>query len=377
MHTAWAGARLMVGLAASAMTTDAALLAVIGAGFALPAVIFALPSGALMDRHGPRLLVLVGIAIALAGLVVIATAPSVGALIASNALLGLGQLLCMIGQQGFVADRATDQGLDGAVGTLTSAMAIGQVLGPVLATSAGTVLFSLGAPTVELGGLLLAGLCLLVGIPLAMQMRARASRSQSDHDAAGQPRARVLAPGMWRALLVSGIVLASVDLLYVFLPAWAQGAGVSAIVVGWMLSLRAAVTVVCRFGLDRLVRRFSRAGVLAASLGFGIVGFVLLVFGSQPAAVAAMVLLGVGLGIPQPLTLSWVMRLADPTVRGRALGMRVTSNRVVQVVLPIGVGLVATPAGPAGVFIGSAIALCAAATVSIASRRHLDAPGGP
>ena len=33
--------------------------------------------------------------------------------------------------------------------------------------------------------------------------------------------------GLWRALIVSGIVLASLDMLYAFLPAWAADNAVS------------------------------------------------------------------------------------------------------------------------------------------------------
>ena len=54
---------------------------------------------------------------------------------------------------------------------------------------------------------------------------------------------------MWRSLTVSGAVLVTVDLMYAFVPVWATEQGISATVVGLLLALRAAVSVVSRFGL--------------------------------------------------------------------------------------------------------------------------------
>ena len=72
--------------------------------------------------------------------------------------------------------------------------------------------------------------------------------------------------GLWRALLVSGIVLTAMDMLYAFLPAWAEQNGVSVTAVGWLLALRAAVTVGSRVGLGRLVAHLGRQILLLISL---------------------------------------------------------------------------------------------------------------
>ena len=73
-------------------------------------------------------------------------------------------------------------------------------------------------------------------------------------------------PGMWRSLAVSGAVLVTVDLMYAFVPVWATEQNISATAVGLLLALRAAVSVLSRLGLMRLINRFGRKALLLVSI---------------------------------------------------------------------------------------------------------------
>jgi MFS family permease len=89
---------------------------------------------------------------------------------------------------------------------------------------------------------------------------------------------------------------------------------------------------------------------------------------------ALVVLLGLGLGVGQPLTMSWLAEIAPPGLRGRAMSLRLTGNRLGQVVIPSAVGLVAAGVGAAGVLWATAAALAA---VGVAARRLVvEGPGG-
>lgn len=70
-----------------------------------------------------------------------------------------------------------------------------------------------------------------------------------------------------------------------------------------------------------------------------------------------MAVLGLGLGIGQPVTMSWLSAQAPAGQRGRALALRLAGNRVGQVVLPSVIGVVAAGFGAAGVFLASAAAV--------------------
>jgi MFS family permease len=63
-----------------------------------------------------------------------------------------------------------------------------------------------------------------------------------------------------------------------------------------------------------------------------------------------MVVLGFGLGTPQPLTMSWVVELTDPSRHGTALGLRLTANNLAQLTFPLIISTLAGPFGVLGVF---------------------------
>jgi MFS family permease len=61
---------------------------------------------------------------------------------------------------------------------------------------------------------------------------------------------------------------------------------------------------------------------------------------------ALMLRLGFSTGIGQPVTMAWVTRISPKDVRGLAISIRLTSNRLGQVVIPAVAGvLAATSAG--------------------------------
>jgi MFS family permease len=88
----------------------------------------------------------------------------------------------------------------------------------------------------------------------------------------------------------------------------------------------------------------------------------LLPFVDAVGGAVAMVLLGMGFGLSQPLTLSWVATLSPPEMRGAAVGLRLSANRLAQTVVPVTVTVVVAGSGSGGVFVGSAVLVAAAAT---------------
>ena len=171
------------------------------------------------------------------------------------------------------------------------------------------------------------------------------------------PLTLLATPGLWRSLVVSGLILVTMDLVYAFVPVWATEKDVDAVVVGWLLALRALVSVVSRFGLTRLVRTFGRKPLLLIAMGIGLVSLVALPFVDAWAAIGVMIGLGICLGLPQPLTMAWVINLTRRRDHGAALGLRMTANRFAQVTVPVVVGVAAAPLGVAGIFWANAVLL--------------------
>lgn len=376
VQASWTAVRLMIGYRALEFGADPFFLGLLAASFALPALIGGLPAGRLSDRAGGPVVALAGLLIATVGTVGAIALPGRWTLLAAAGVIGLGQIIIMIGQQTFVANVSKAGDTDAAFGTLTAAASIGQLVGPPLMTATASAFVVAGGadPNTDAGLFGCAALVLL-GTPSYWWLR-RHHRAHTPPETANGPgpervSALVKTPQMWRSLTVSGAVLVSVDLLYAFVPVWATDRGVSPAAVGLLLALRAAVTVLSRIGLSRLVERLGRKLLITGSVVAASAGLIAFPFVDLAGAIAVMIALGVGLGIPQPLTMAWVTALVPAESHGTALGMRLTSNRLAQLTVPVGVGALAGPFGLAGIFWGSAAVLIGAAGVMLHAH-----PGG-
>jgi MFS family permease len=180
-------------------------------------------------------------------------------------------------------------------------------------------------------------------------------------------------PGLLRALLVSCVVLAAVDITLVYLPALGTDRGLAAGAVGLLLTLRAVASMASRLFLGRLVGFVGRRRLMVVSVALSAVSMAAVAVPLPPVALGALVvLMGLGLGVGQPLTMSWLAEVAPAGQRGRAMSLRLTGNRLGQVLIPTTVGLVAAGVGAAGVLAATAAALAA---VGVAARR-LAVDGG-
>lgn len=371
IQAVWFGVRLMISYRAIESGADTAFIAVLAAALAAPALIAALPIGRLSDRFGGAILTCVGTSIMIASTAVLIVVPDLPVLLGASATLGLGNLAVVVGQQTFVAHRTRGSASDSGFGTLTAAASLGQLIGPPLVamTASATVFGAVPGGLNTTAGLLVAVASGVLSMPccLLLLRSDRADSATVDRSLKPTSPAALLAtPGLWRSLVVSGLVLVTMDLVYAFVPVWATQKGVDAVVVGWLLALRALISVVSRFGLTRLVRSFGRKPLLLVAMGIGLASLVALPFADEWGAIPVMIGLGICLGLPQPLTMAWVINLTRRRDHGAALGLRMTANRFAQVTVPVAVGTLAAPLGVAGIFWANA-ALLLFSSVLVAS----------
>jgi MFS family permease len=347
-----------------------AWLGALTASFAVVPLVLAVPSGQATDRFGERRVMLVGaVLMTLAGAVFAVERGGAAGLVVGSVVLGTGHLLSVVGQQAAVANTAGPGRFDSAFGYYTFAASLGQAAGPALITLLGG---SAELPdtrpiflTATALGAALLGATAFLRIPRAD----RAGGGAGDRGMGSLLRL----PGLLRALLVSCVVLAAVDITLVYLPALGIERGLAAGTVGLLLTLRAVASMTSRFFLGRLVRFVGRRRLMIASVALSALSMAVVAAPLPAFAFAAMVvLMGLGLGVGQPLTMSWLAEVAPAGQRGRAMSLRLTGNRLGQVLIPSTVGLVAAGVGAAGVLAATAAALAA---VGIAARR-LAVDGG-
>jgi len=349
-----------------------AWLGVLGASFAVVPLLLAVPSGQATDRYGERRVMLAGaVLMASSGVFLTAFGATPAGVVLGTVVLGTGHLLSVVAQQAAVANTAAPGRFDAAFGYYTFAASLGQALGPALIIGIGgrQAIPDTGAIFVVATGI---G-AVLVACTAALRMPTREAGTGAAQS--GGMRTLMRLPGLLRALSISCIVLAAVDITLVYLPALGADRGLAAGFVGLLLTLRALASMVSRFFLGRMVARFGRRRLMIGTVALSAVSMAAVGAPLPPAGLAVLVvLLGLGLGVGQPLTMSWLALSAPPGLRGRAMSLRLTGNRLGQVLIPSAVGAVAAGVGAAGVLWATAAGLAVATTA--ARGMAADGPAG-
>ncbi|WP_254666167.1 MFS transporter [Streptomyces sp. WMMB 322] len=356
-------ARPAVSYHALELGAGARAVGVVTAAFALLPLVVAVPLGRRTDRQRCGPLLPAGVALVAAGCALAGTAPSLVLLAAWSALLGLGHLVFMIGAQSLVARQSGADRHDRNFGHFTIGGSAGQLTGPVLS---GWLVGGAGAGGPGSGehasAVALFGSCALAFCSYAtlwrLEGRAPERRQRDGAETDGPPPlpvpvARILrSRGVPAGIFASLAVLSTTDVLTAYLPVVGEERGIAPGVVGLLLSLRAAASVLSRAWLTRMTARLGRQPLLVVSCSVaGLLCVLLAVPLPLWTLVLAMVVLGFCLGVGQPLTMTTVVQAAPGRARSTALALRLTGNRLGQVAAPAAAGLVAGAAGAAAPFV--------------------------
>jgi Arabinose efflux permease len=354
----------------------AALLGLLAAGFAFPALLFALPAGHWVDRAGERpALVLSSILMIVAAVIATLAGGSFWLLMASTIFLGLGQLLAGVGEQTLIAKIRGSKRADSRFGFYTFAVSLGQTLGPLLlALPGGTQ----STPPLQLVFLSCVGLgVLMLALSSIMKSSARVVGAKPVRMLT-TARSLMTTPGVPRALVAGAVVLSSIDLFLAYVPALGQDHGLTAVAVGLMLSMRSLFSMISRVFLGTLIRLVGRRRLLVWTISLSAVALGCMAFplpGGWLLVLSAIY--GFNVGTCQPITMAWVSGLAVRESRGLALSLRLAANRLGQTIIPATLGVFAAATGAAGVLVAVAVVLLGAAWSANAitdAERPDDAP---
>lgn len=371
MQLAVQAVRPTVSYRALALGADVAQLGLIAAGFAVLSLFCAIPIGRMIDRRGEMPFVILGIFLVSVVSVVLVEVTTIWALFVTQAALGLGQVLCTLGVQALIANSDAAH-WDSRFGTLTVVVSLGQFVGPA---ASGFVSENVAMPaalswgdgtdlvgnTVFLG----AGGAGLAGFLLAISARHLGTTARggapSPPPEASMLRSvvRVLRrPSASQAMFASIAVLTTTDLLVAYLPAYGESTGLSPTTVGLLLSVRAGASMVSRLFMVPLTRLVGRGRLLALSTTVPALALGPLALLDEPWLLfASMVVAGFGLGLGQPLSLVWIAQTAPETMRGTAVGVRLSGNRLGQVAIPAVAGGIVGAAGLGALFVSLAMML--------------------
>lgn len=367
--------RVAVSYRVLALGGDATTVGLVAATFAVVPMLLALRIGRLVDRRGSKGILVAGIATSAVAVAGAAAAPTLSLLAAANTVLGLGQIMTLIGAQGFVMELLErDRHVDGFA-MFTLAVSVGQSVG----TPAMGLLLRAGPDgAVETGlPLLVTAAVIAAALPFALSLprRPRPADGPPGRDGSASMTALLARPGMAPAVFASLVVVSGIDLLTAYLPVVGQHAGLTPLAVTLLVATRSVFSMVARAATPWVLRRWSQAAVLVAAPLVATPALVVIGLSGEVLVLgAALAAIGLVWGLNQPVTMSWVTAAAPRDHRAAALSLRITGNRAAQVVMPLAAGAVAGAVGPGGVFLLSGAVSAATVATTAASLRRGNGP---
>jgi MFS family permease len=339
--------RPTVSYAALEAGLDPAWLGVFSAAFALPGLALAVPTGRIADRVGERTIAVVGAAMVLAACATaLLGSSSIPALLVAVALFGCGQLVSVVADQAVLANRTTGSARDSVFGAYAFSISLGQGVGGAVLALGGDAT----TPDVFLQLAISAGLGLLTAISAVLiRSTARAGAAASESPAG---LAMLREPGIARALAASCTVIASVEILTVYLPALGVARGLPTALVAALLVVRSLAAMASRLGLGWQIRAVGRRRLMVGGIAASAVAMAALALPVPAWALLVIcIVFGFTNGVCQPLTLSWLSEIAPLGRRATVMSLRIAGNRVAQSALPLGVGMLAGVAGAGAVLV--------------------------
>ena len=356
LHSTLAGNRMAAPLWALGAGYSPAAVGVLLALFGASQMLLAVPVGRYVDRHGMRLAILCSVAAACLGGLLAMIWPVFGVLCLTALLTGGATAATVIAIQRQVG-RLSSGGAD--LRRSFSWLAIGPSISNVIGPLAVGFLIDHAGPSPGSQQGFQAAFALMAGVPLVTWwlLRRVLRASQVTQASSMQPQAPLRQtlqllrhPGIARLMLVNWLISSSWDVHSLVVPFIGVARGLSASQIGMILGAFALATGLVRLLLPLLAERVSEWALISGSMLVNCALFVL--YPMLPSALAmglCSFLMGVALGVVQPMVMSMLHQITPVERQGEALGLRLMAVTATGVVVPLLFGSVSALIGFSGV----------------------------
>src|SRR5688572_16148194 len=362
--------KVLVSLFAIELGASQFIIGVMIAMYSLLPALLALKVGKLADRLGARWPMLIGSAGVALGLLLPWAFESMAALYASAALIGVSHMMCNVSAQNLVGSIGGAEDRTRNFSNYALVMAVGSFLGPLAGG------FSIDHFGYARSYLYVAAVPLLPVFILAFVRQVRSGpRVKSEEEQAVLSTSLLANPPLRRTLIASAMAVTGQDLFQFYMPIYGHSVGLSASAIGMVLGMFGIAAFMVRIWLPVFVKRWGPDTVFGTSLYIAAAAFLLFpLFTSVYALAAVSLILGLGMGCAQPVTLMLVYSRAPEGRSGEALGMRVTINQFTHIVVPIVFGTLGSAFGVAPVFAINALIQAGGGLVSRGAAAKADPP---
>jgi MFS family permease len=341
--------RVLMSLYAIELGASTAAIGLLIALYGLGPLLLSVHAGKVSDRYGSYWPIVLGSAGIALGLVIPYLVDGIEVLYLSALVVGVALVFLNIALQHLVASFGDAEARTRNVSLQSLAIALGALIGPLLV---GVSIDHRGhGPTFLYLALIVAVSCAgWVACRRVIPHSRRAARLKEG----GGVRELLAQPDLRRVIVISGLVVAGIDLYTFYMPIYGHAIGLSATMIGVVLGALAAATFVVRTLLPLLVRRWGEDPVMTVSVLVAGVTFLLFPFVQHIAGLLLLSFaLGLGLGIGQPLSVIMTYNRSPQGRVGEALGLRFSFVNLTHMVIPLAFGTVGSAFGAASVFLAN------------------------
>ncbi|HEY0844971.1 MAG TPA: MFS transporter [Noviherbaspirillum sp.] len=333
-HVALAGSRITTSLYALSLHATELTVGTLIALFSLFPMLFAVPTGRLVDRIGIARPMLGGCAAMLVGCALPGMVSGLSILYLATMLIGTGFMAVQVAAQHTVGAMSAPEQRATNYSWLALGFSISGFFGPVLA---GLIIDHAQYNT----AFAFFGAFAFAAMALTAHRRLKHIHTMPQEEHAVSRSALDLLRDLdMRRIYFVGILLSSAwDLFTFVLPIHGTRLGFSASTIGLILGCFSAATFIVRLAMPWISRRLTEWQVLASALILAAVCYAIFPFLRQPLTLMIVAAtLGVAVGSSQPNMLA-LLHHASPAGRAaEAVGIRVTMGNACQVILPLAFG---------------------------------------
>ena len=354
-HSVFAGTRVSASLYAIHLGATPFTVGALMALYSVLPMLFAVSMGRLIDRIGARPPMLAGSVAIGSGTILPFVWPGMASLYFASILIGSGFMMYQVAAQHIVGyiGKPEDRPMNFSLSAL--GFSVSGFAGPMIA---GFGIDSFGHIAT------FAALATFPLVPIAVLGLNRLRLPQPHAHASPVPGRRVTDLLRHRELLpvfvTSGLLAAAWDMFTFAIPIYGSRVGLSASSIGLVLGTFSVATFVIRGLLPTISRRLTAWPLLATSLAIAGASFFLFPLLERAALLMAVsFLLGLGLGMSQPMVMSLLHNAVPPGRVGEAIGVRMTLVNLSQITIPLLFGALGTALGMLPVFWATALLLSA------------------
>lgn len=335
-------------------------------------LLLSLPLGMLADRHSPRGLLLLGLAIGCVGMLMPALFHQMPVLYGAGILIGISFAFTSVLIQNLTGllSRPEERARNFSNASLFGASTL--MFGPLVAGFG-----------IDLSGHAMACVYTVALGLVAMGLLARWGHLFPDPVGVPRPAAQAVqttkagktGAGLWqglrerladrtslRIIMIGMVIHIGQDLYQFYLPVYGHSLGLSASMIGIIMASVFIMSCLVRVWLPALVMRLGEERMLMTAFCLGALGFALTPLFQHPLALCLVAtVFGIGMGCGSPVIMMLIFSHAPAGRSGETVGMRHTANNIGRAVAPPVFGFITSLAGLLPVFALSAAMMAAAA----------------